>query len=113
MMEDKDIPTTEVSDWQPITNKLDLAILGKLGEELSECATAIFRCIIQGIDEKQPVTGKVNKEWLEDEMADIIAMSEFVFQHFNLDRERMTDRARKKHSYKVPWFASLRKEENK
>lgn len=107
-MEDKDIPSGAPSDWQPTTNKADLAILGKLGEETSECASALFRCVIQGIDEEQPVTGKVNREWLEDEIADVLAMIEHTIRHFNLNRDRMSQRTKRKFSYKAPWFEALR-----
>lgn len=31
-MDTKDIPTQPVSDWQPTTDKVDLAYLGKLGD---------------------------------------------------------------------------------
>jgi hypothetical protein len=106
-MEDADIPTRPVSDWQPITNKADLAHLGKLGEEICECGASIFRCIIQGIDESEPETGKLNKEWLEDELADVIALAEFAINRFRLDRQRIGLRAAKKTAYKAPWFERL------
>lgn len=65
-MKTEDIPSTPPSDWQPITNKHDLAVLGKLGEEATELGSAIFRCIIQGLNEREPTTGKVNRQWLEE-----------------------------------------------
>jgi hypothetical protein len=116
-MDVKDIPTQPVSDWQPITDKVDLAYLGKLGEEISECAekmsacaAAIFRCIIQGINEKQPVTGVVNKHWLEDEIADVQMMFDHLVPHLELDTTRMMERRAKKYFYKKPWFDGLKEQ---
>lgn len=111
-MEDKDTPTGVASEWQPITNKCDLAVLGKFGEELSECTTSIFRCIIQGMNEAEPTTGKINKHWLEDEVADVLALLAFALARFNLDKERINARVEMKRRYKEPWFASLAKLDN-
>lgn len=48
--------------WHPISDPVDLKHLGKLSEELGECSAAVARCIIQGIDECEPVTGKINRQ---------------------------------------------------
>lgn len=85
-----------VSPWHPITSELQLKLLGKLGEELTEAATAIFRCIIQGVDEREPVTGKLNREWLEDELADAWANIALVEEHYKLNNARMRIRAARK-----------------
>lgn len=108
-MEDHEIPTEAPSEWQPITNKADLAHLGKLGEEICECGASLFRCIIQGVYEAQPVTGKINKEWLEDEIADIQALLSFAMTRFELNKNRIDERIKRKIAYKKPWFDSLSK----
>lgn len=107
-MEDDQIPTGKVSDWQPTTNKVDLAYLGKTGEELGELVTAIFRCIIQGVTEKEPATGKPNKTWLEDEVADVQMMLGHMTPHFALDTTRIAERRQRKHDFKAPWFNALK-----
>ena len=107
-MDDKDIPKHALSEWQPVTDKYILAILGKAGEELCEAGSAIFRCIIQGIHESEPVTKKLNKEWLEDEIADVRAMLEHVEDRLNLDNERITKRTNVKFAWKATWFDSLK-----
>jgi hypothetical protein len=107
-MDTSDIPNREASLWLPITNRADVAVLGKLGEEVTECGTAIFRCIIQGADEKEPVTNKLNREWLEEEIADVMAMLEHTVQHFGLSWERMDERTRRKFNYTAPWFEKLK-----
>lgn len=79
--------------WHPITNPKELRLLGKLGEETAELSSALFRCIIQGIDEAQPVTGKINRTWVEDEVADVLASVELLTDRLKLDRNRISERA--------------------
>jgi hypothetical protein len=110
-MDDEQISTKGPSDWQPITNKADLAVLGKLGEEVNELGSAIFRCIIQGLDEREPTTGKLNRDWLEDEVADVLALSNFVIGRFKLDEKRIAKRIALKRGYKAPWFDALARED--
>lgn len=86
-----------------MTDQLDLKHLGKLAEETNELGSAIARCIIQGIDEQQPVTGKFNREWLEDEIADVLANIELVAEHFELDRVRIWKRSQSKHNDLKRW----------
>ena len=96
------------SPWQPENGKVNLAVLGKLGEELCELGAAINRCIIQGVDEKHPVTGKPNKEWLEDEVADVGAGLEIIISHFNLDMGRMDERYEMKKEHKLAWHKLIK-----
>jgi NTP pyrophosphatase (non-canonical NTP hydrolase) len=93
--------------WIPTTNLVDLAHLGKLGEELNECGAAVSRCIIQGIAESEPVTRKSNKEWLEDELADVLAMMELVVERFGLDSDRMDERINRKVKMKREWHQMI------
>lgn len=99
--------TRDVNPWRPMTNALDLKHLGKLSEELGEAGHAVARCIIQGIDECEPVTRKRNREWLEDELADVIANIDLVERHFGLDRARMMKRAERKRQHLRAWHAML------
>ena len=92
-----------LNPWHPMTDPVDLKHLGKLGEEAGELASAVSRCIIQGIDEAEPVTGKVNKEWLEDEMADVLASMSLVEEHFQLNIERILQRADNKMEHLRKW----------
>lgn len=89
--------------WHPITQPVDLKHLGKLGEEASELSAAVSRCIIQGIDESEPVTGKVNREWLEDEIADVTANIALVTEHFGLDHVRIFQRVIRKMKHLKKW----------
>jgi hypothetical protein len=91
------MPTQEqMNPWHPIDNKVDLKHLGKLSEELGECNAAVARCIIQGVESREPMTGKFNKTWLEEEIADVEANIQLVKERFNLDRTFIADRAETK-----------------
>ena len=96
------------SPWTPETSQFRLAVLGKLAEEGSEVATAAVRCIIQGIDEEEPVTGKLNRTWLEDEIADIMAQCELAICALGLDYDRIEKRAATKREYTGSWQRTLR-----
>jgi hypothetical protein len=96
-------PRADPSPWHPMSDPVDLKHLGKLGEELGEGSAAVSRCVIQGIDEAEPVTGRVNRTWLEDELADIMANTELCVEHFGLDIKRMRDRAERKKSHLRAW----------
>lgn len=112
MNDDRDQGTTHgkpdlVSPWHPMTLPIDLKHLGKLAEELNECAAAVARCTIQGIYEKEPVTGKPNNQWLEEEIADVMANIELVITHFDLCRAAIEERARVKEVRLKRWHQML------
>lgn len=94
------------SPWEPITDPKLIKILGKLGEESSELSTSIFRCLIQGLDEREPVTGKLNREWLEDEIADVMANITNTLRRLKLNEVRMQERSVRKYRYHQPWHDS-------
>lgn len=63
----------QISPWFPEQDQVRLAILGKLIEECNELAARAARCIIHGIDETDPDSGRLNRDELVREMADVIA----------------------------------------
>lgn len=95
------------SPWIPMSKPIDLKHLGKLAEELAECGAAVSRCLIQGIEEAEPVTGKINRAWLEDELADVIANAELNIEHFDLDIKRITERVERKKERLRRWHKML------
>ena len=82
---------------------VDQKHIGKFLEELGECVASAARSFIQGILGCEPVTGKQNKEWLEDEIADILGNSELVIERFNLDQARIRARADRKKEQLRKW----------
>lgn len=93
----------DASPWHPMQEPVDLKHLGKLLEELGECTAAVSRCLIQGIAESEPVTGKLNRDWLQDEVADVRAGLELVTRHFGLDRSHIADRTARKIVHLSQW----------
>ena len=104
MHEDDLVPP---NPWHPETDAQRLKVLGKLGEEAGELATACCRCVIQGIDEAEPVTGKVNREWLEDEIADVLANIKHALNYFDLDWARIEKRRDRKLGHISRWREML------
>jgi NTP pyrophosphatase (non-canonical NTP hydrolase) len=95
----------DASPWVPMSAPIDLMVMGKLAEELSECASAAARCIIQGIDECEPSTGEVNKHWLEKEIADVLANVELACERFGLDHDFIAERNAFKKVYLRKWHS--------
>lgn len=91
------------SPWVPTTSLTELKILGKALEELGEGISAIARVLIQGIDEAEPVTGKPNREWLTDEVADIHAGLEIITGYYQLNVDTIDERKKRKISHLRRW----------
>lgn len=94
-----------LNPWKPITDPLTLKHTGKLQEELGELMSAVARCQIQGVDEAEPVTGKLNREWLQEEMADVICSIGLLAELLDLDNEAMKQRALAKAERLRTWHA--------
>ena len=74
------------SPWQPLSRPIDIKHLGKLLEELGEAVSATARVLIQGLDEPNPDGGKLNRQWHEEELADVTANMWLVQRHFGLQK---------------------------
>jgi hypothetical protein len=73
---------SKISAWMPERDPVRIAVLGKLAEELSECAARVSRCLIQGINEVDPDTGRTNLYELERELADVAACTKLLELEF-------------------------------
>lgn len=89
--------------WKPMRDPQDLKTLGKLGEELGEASAAVSRCIIQGIDECEPTTGKQNRQWLLEELADVRLNAELVQARFGISEEAIQARMATKRPLIQAW----------
>jgi hypothetical protein len=98
---------SNVNPWVPTSDPRDLKVLGKASEELTECATAIARCIVQGIDEKEPTTGKPNRVWLTEEVADAYNMLAKLVDRFDLDTTAIQKRIQIKSDRFDAWLAMV------
>ncbi|HUW45619.1 MAG TPA: hypothetical protein VMW50_07455 [Dehalococcoidia bacterium] len=95
--------STEMNPWHPMSDPVDLKHMGKLCEETGELTQVAARCIIQGIDTCDPVTKKLNRDWIEDEVADVIANVELVVEHFKLSERKIVQRVKKKKAQLRTW----------
>ena len=93
------------SPWIPMSDPVDVKHLGKLCEELNECGAAASRGLIQGIDEPEPTTGKINRAWLAEEIADVLANVELVTERFNLPLHAIIARKERKKANLRIWHA--------
>jgi len=96
-----------LNPWQPMSEPIDVAHLGKLAEEVNELGCAVSRCLIQGIDASEPITGKPNREWLEDEIADVYATITMAIDRFGLDELRILARMGNKRTHLRGWHSML------
>lgn len=94
---------SRVSKWVPTTDLMELRRFGKSLEELCELGAVMARCIIQGIDEVDPASGKVNRQRLEEETADVYAQLAENMDRFGLDAQTMGLREIKKRGYMQEW----------
>lgn len=93
--------------WHPETDPERLKVMGKTLEELGEGVAALARCIIQGIDEAEPVTGKINRRWVEEEFADILANIGRATRTLGLNMRFIRERRRRKFDYITRWLEGL------
>lgn len=96
--------------WMPITDPATLKRLGKLNEELGECTSASARCLIQGFDGTEPDTGKVNRQWLLEELADVEAQAVCTLDMLKLSEEesqQYEERRNRKIKQMLEWEAMM------
>lgn len=96
-----------MSPWFPETDTNTVRGLGKTLEELGECTSAVARCLIQGINEVEPTTKKSNRQWLQDEVADVMAQFAVLIDSVGLDNDAIQERAERKVIQMREWRAML------
>lgn len=94
-----------LSKWIPTTDLMMLRRMGKLSEELGELQAVAARCVIQGIDEVDPGSGKANRLRLEQEIADVIAQCEVTMKALGLNESAINMRVYQKAQQMAEWEA--------
>jgi len=61
------------------------------------------RCIIQGIDEIDPASGKSNRQRLTEEIADVLAQCFFTATELKLEHEALGERVSEKLGKMQAW----------
>lgn len=92
-----------MSKWVPTTDLMILRRMGKLQEEIHELGVVASRCIIQGIDEVDPGSGKVNRERLWREVADVYAQLDETVARLGLSVASIEARRAEKRGYMQEW----------
>lgn len=93
--------------WIPMTDPVDLAHIGKLGEEAAELSKICHRISIQGIAGIDPSTHLFNRMILQDEIADVFANAGLCISRFKLDVDEISKRERLKKAMKREWHKML------
>lgn len=96
-----------VSPWMPTTDPIRLALLGKLCEELNKAGSAASRCIIQGVLGKNPKDGKLNLDWLHEELADVQACINLVKDTFVMHGKMFDERVERKMQHLRKWHVLI------
>lgn len=89
--------------WHVETDAQRLRRFGKTLEELGELQAVVARCIIQGIDEVDPSSGKTNRKRLEEEIADVDAQIGMLMHSFDLDQQFIYTRSSDKVDQMTTW----------
>lgn len=90
--------------WRQEPDEPTLLMIGKLAEEAGELAARAARCIIQGLDAKDPDTGRTNREELEREIADVRGLGDLAIDRLGLDLPFIAERAITKRRHKDEWL---------
>lgn len=93
----------DASPWHPMDDPVDIKHIGKALEELGEAVSALARALIQGMDEAEPETGKINRDWVQDEFADVKTGIELITRRWDLDRSHMSERQVRKTRHLQQW----------
>jgi len=102
----------KLTKWTPTTDLMMLRRMGKLIEELGELSNVAARCIIQGIDEVDPGTGKVNRQRLHDELADVLAQVHCTIETLGLSSTGIAERRNDKIAQMAEWEAMFASPQN-
>jgi hypothetical protein len=106
-VETADIPETGPTDWRAEPDAERHASILKLAEECNELAARLCRAAMQGIDARDPETGRRNRDHIQDEVADVEAMLWNLQERIPLDRDALYERKTRKMLFKAPWFDAL------
>lgn len=81
----------------------DSEFIAACAKRFGDCGAAVSRCIIQGIDEREPVTGRINRDWLQDMVGGVLAAIGALVNRFELDLAAICARADKKKAHLSAW----------
>ena len=71
--------------------KKENEIMNILSEECAEVIQSISKCNRFGVDNLKPGKPKTNREHLEDELGDVLAMIDIMLEHDIIQREKLDE----------------------
>lgn len=77
------------------------------GRLLGIAGAAVARCVIQGIDEREPVTGKLNRDWIRESLVIVSATIPTLVATLNFDATAMARRRARKLAHLKQWHGML------
>lgn len=102
--------TKLISAWHVEEDKYRLRRLGKALEENNELGAVLARCIIQGVDEIDPSSGKTNRQRMQEEIADVFTQLDLLIDCFELKDVGLLERIRDKRDIMNKWEELLKEE---
>lgn len=97
--------------WKPEPDVVLHQALGKLAEECAELSQAVARCLIQGYHEEEPVTHKLNRTQLMEEIADVKAAMRWLFDVLDEPFKGESERESRKFDGFKRWQAMLEQDQ--
>jgi hypothetical protein len=94
-----------VSSWVPTVDRVELALLGKTLEETCELGKIAARCIMQGLDDRDPETTVANRMALTAELSDMEARILDVRQVLELPM--LIENTVRKSKFHLSWLRDL------
>lgn len=94
-----------MNKWQLEQSDIIRRRMGKTGEELNELGAVVSRIQIQGIDAVDPGTAKINRDRLEEEIADVYAQLDVDIDALGLDAQAIAKRRARKRAQMYEWEA--------
>jgi NTP pyrophosphatase (non-canonical NTP hydrolase) len=107
-MDTADIPRRSPQPWVPESDLETVALLGKTVEECGELIAVLGRCIIQGVRESDPETGKLNVLKVQDEIADVTALVAMLGRKIGTDSNEQLTRSIRKSGFLGEWLKTLK-----
>lgn len=99
----------EITLWLPEPDPLTHQALGKAAEECGEAVKILARCLVQGLNARDPKTNEPNLEHLAAELADVDAAISWIVEVLDLDIDWHNDRADRKLAGFREWQAMIQR----
>jgi len=98
----------EMNKWELLEDPALRRRLGKTGEELAELQGVVSRIMIQGLDAIDTGTGKINRQRLHEETADVLAQLTVNLSALDMDMDFIQARKFRKEKEMEEWESLYR-----